>query len=151
MIITLICLALIVAGIIFVIIDSNVSFKKWKTQDCIEILKITCLIIGGMATIVVGTLVLVNACNYDIEYKNAIHQREMLEYRIDRMEDNITGNEMLYNDIVTFNNMLRSEKKWALNPWTSWFNNAKIATIDYIEIPKLNEYTICPLTDFIYN
>jgi hypothetical protein len=58
----------------------------------------------------------------------------MLEYRIEHMEENITGNEMLYNDIVEFNNTLRNEKKWALNPWTNWFNNQDIASIDYIEL-----------------
>jgi hypothetical protein len=50
------------------------------------------------------------------------------------MEENITGNEMLYNDIVEFNNKLRAEKKWAFNPWTDWFNNKDIASIDYIEL-----------------
>jgi hypothetical protein len=58
----------------------------------------------------------------------------MLEYRIEHIEENITGNEMLYNDIVEFNNELRSTKKWANNPWTNWFYNQDIATIDYIEI-----------------
>ena len=60
----------------------------------------------------------------------------MLEYRIEHMEENITGNEMLYNDIVEFNNALRSEKKWANNPWTSWFNNQDIASLDYVEWDK---------------
>jgi hypothetical protein len=50
------------------------------------------------------------------------------------MEENITGNEMLYNDIVAFNNELRNVKKWANNPWTNWFNNQDIASIDYIEL-----------------
>ena len=50
------------------------------------------------------------------------------------MEENITGNEMLYNDIVEFNNELRSVKKWVSNPWTNWFNNQKVASIDYVEI-----------------
>ena len=50
------------------------------------------------------------------------------------MSDNIVGNEMLYNDVVEFNNELRRIKKWANSPWVSWFYNQKIASIDYIEI-----------------
>ena len=78
--------------------------------------------------------ILINVCNYDVEYQNALHQKEMLEYRIEHMEDNITGNEMLYNDIVEFNNELRNTKKWANNPWTNWFNNQDIAAMDYVEL-----------------
>jgi hypothetical protein len=33
-----------------------------------------------------------------------LHKREMLEYIIEHMEENMTGNEMLYKDIVEFNN-----------------------------------------------
>lgn len=70
----------------------------------------------------------------DIKYQNALHEKEMLEYRINNIDDNIVGNEMLYNDIVEFNNELRSIKKWANNPWTSWFYVEEIADIDYVEI-----------------
>ena len=72
--------------------------------------------------------------NRDIKYQNAVYEKEMLEYRIEHMEENITGNEMLYNDIVEFNNGLRSIKKWANNPFTNWFYNQDIATIDYVEL-----------------
>jgi hypothetical protein len=70
----------------------------------------------------------------ELDYQNTMHEKEMIEYRIEHIEDNITGNEMIYNDIVEFNNKLRFEKKWANNPWTSWFNNKYIASIDYVEL-----------------
>lgn len=69
-----------------------------------------------------------------MEYQNTLYKKEMLEYRIEHMKENVTGNEMLYNDIVEFNNMLRAKKKWTNNPWTDWFNNKDIASIDYIEL-----------------
>ena len=134
MIITLIGLALLIAGIVFAIIRKKVYFKKWKTEECIEILQFAFVVFGVGVTLFATTMILVNVSNYDVDYQNTLHQREMLEYRIDHMEDNITGNEMLYNDIVEFNNELRGVKKWANNPWTSWFYNEDIATIDYIEI-----------------
>ena len=72
------------------------------------------------------------------EYQKAMYQKEVLEYRLENKDENIVGNELLYGDIIEFNNNLRDVKKWSANPWTNWFNNAKIATIDYIEIPGLN-------------
>lgn len=74
--------------------------------------------------------------NKDVNYQNTFYEREMLEYRIEHIEENITGNEMLYNDIVEFNNELRTVKKWVNNPWVNWFINDDIATIDYIELDK---------------
>ena len=72
--------------------------------------------------------------NEDIDYQSALYEKEVIEYRIDNMSDNVVGNEMLYNDVVEFNNELRRTKKWANNPWVNWFYNQKIAFIDYIEI-----------------
>jgi hypothetical protein len=134
MIITLIGLALLVIGIILAIIDNKVYFKNWKVRDMIDCSRFATLFIGSIITFATLVIILINASTYEIEYQNALHTREMLEYRIEHMEENITGNEMLYNDIVEFNNVLRAEKKWANNPWTNWFNNQDIASIDYIEL-----------------
>lgn len=82
----------------------------------------------------VGADILHVKINEDIDYQSALYEKEVIEYRIDNMSDNIVGNEMLYNDVVEFNNELRRIKKWANNPWVSWFYNQKIASIDYIEI-----------------
>ena len=134
MIITLIGLGLIVVGIILAIVRANVCFKNWKVDDVLEWIQFPTIMIGTIITLVCIIIIIVNATTYDVDYQNKLHTKEMLEYRIEHMEENITGNEMLYNDIVEFNNTLRAEKKWALNPWTNWFNNQDIASIDYIEI-----------------
>jgi hypothetical protein len=134
MIITLIGLGLLVVGIILAIIDNKVYFKNWKVRAMIDCSRLATLFIGSIITVATLVIILINASIYEIEYQNTLHTREMLEYRIEHMEENITGNEMLYNDIVEFNNVLRAEKKWANNPWTNWFNNQDIASIDYIEL-----------------
>ena len=134
MIITLIGLGLLIVGIILAIVNAKVYFENWKVRDWIEWIKFPALFIGSIITTASIVIILINATIYDVEYQNMLHTREMLEYRIEHMEENITGNEMLYNDIVEFNNELRAEKKWALNPWTNWFNNQDIASIDYIEL-----------------
>ena len=85
-------------------------------------------------SVFVGANILHVKINEDRDYQSALYEKEVIEYRIDNMSDNIIGNEMLYNDVVEFNNELRRIKKWANNPWANWFYNQKIASIDYIEI-----------------
>lgn len=134
MIITLIGLALLIVGITLSIIYKKMYYKIYKGEDVIECCAFIGTVLGSILTICTTVLILVNIGNYDVKYQNALHQKEMLEYRIEHMEENITGNEMLYNDIVEFNNELRSTKKWANNPWTNWFNNQDIAAMDYVEL-----------------
>ena len=134
MIITLIGLGLLVVGIILAIIHDRVYFKNYNVKERIVDFGAAAIFIGAVTTLCAATFVIINVANYDVDYQNMLHTKEMLEYRIEHMEENITGNEMLYNDIVEFNNELRSTKKWALNPWTNWFNNQDVASIDYIEL-----------------
>ena len=132
MIITLISLALVVIGVIFVIVGKKKKSYYYEFGiDFFGVLLITLGIVGCLFT---GGFIIGNAATCELNYQNALHEKEMLEYRIDHMEENITGNEMLYNDIVEFNNGLRNVKKWANSLWTNWFNNQYVASIDYIEI-----------------
>lgn len=131
MIITLIVVALFIIGIVCFILG------KAYWSDAFEITGVILIAISVIAlSLVVGFIIDANA-NGDIYYQNKLYEKDVLEYRIDNISENITGNELLYNDIVRFNNELRSIKKWANSPWTNWFNNAKVASIDYIHIPDL--------------
>ena len=134
MIITLIGLGLLVVGIVLAIVHDRTYFKSGHSEDVILGFGIGNIMIGTIATLITTICILVNVADYDVAYQNALHEKEMLEYRIEHMEENLTGNEMLYNDIVEFNNKLRNTKKWANSPWTNWFNNQDIASIDYIDI-----------------
>lgn len=133
MIITLIAVALLIVGIIYLIIEN--STYRYR-MGWFEYIGFPSFLIGMLSSMFILAFIMTININRDIDYQNKLYEREMLEYRIEKMEENITGNEMLYNDIVEFNNELRSTKKWANNPWTNWFNNQDIATIDYIEIDK---------------
>ena len=132
MIITLIAIALLVTGISFLV---YYNIKRYCSEGFFVagIIILTVAIFVSLAT---GAFIIAANVNRDVDYQNKLHEREMLEYRIDHMGDDIVGNEMLYNDIVEFNNSLRSIKKWANNPWVNWFYVQDIATIDYIEIPE---------------
>lgn len=131
MIITLICFAVIIVGIALVIIGNRVD--DWNTRENLKLIGWMVIVIGIFASVVAVGFIIGNATVCELDYQNFLHEKEILEYRIEHMEENITGNEMLYNDIVEFNNELRSVKKWVSNPWTNWFNNQKVASIDYIE------------------
>lgn len=135
MIITLMFICMIIIGIILLVIEKKCRRKiSWSIRDTLESIGIALIIIGTITSIFTCALIVSNAIGYELNYQNALHEKEMLEYRIEHMEENITGNEMLYNDIVEFNNELRAEKKWANNLWTNWFNNKDIASLDYIEL-----------------
>lgn len=114
--------------------------KGYKGETLFAVGLIAAIVSGIASVFCIGFTIGVNV-NAELDYQNKIHEQDMLEYRIEHMEDNITGNEMLYNDIVEFNNELRTIKKWANSPWTNWFNNQKIATMDYIEFGNTNEET----------
>lgn len=132
MIITLISLAVLITGIVLIVISKQIDdCYKEDRLNFIGAMFVVCGIVFSLFTV---GFAIGNATTCELEYQNVLHQKEMLEYRIEHMEENITGNEMLYNDIVEFNNTLRNEKKWALNPWTNWFNNQDIASIDFIEL-----------------
>ncbi len=133
MIITLIVISLIVIGIILLLISKNKKIH-WTKRDTINFTGVLLLVCGIVGGFIVTAFIIDNVTSYDLYYQNVMHEKDVLEYRIEHMEENITGNEMLYNDIVEFNNELRSVKKWANNPWTNWFNNQDIASIDYIEL-----------------
>ena len=93
------------------------------------------LVIGAFGTALCGLFVLINLLVMDVNYQNKLEEKAMLEYRIQKGEE-IAGNELLYSQVVEFNNDLRSTKILSKNPWVNCFNNWKIAEIDYIEIDK---------------
>lgn len=130
MIITLIIVGLLITGIICLVFNN----RSWKCPDWVFGLGVFLAILSGFLSLLAGIVIIDAQANEDVCYQNKLHEREVLEYRIDNMEDDIVGNEMLYNDIVEFNNSLRSVKKWANNPFTNWFCAEDVATIDYIEI-----------------
>lgn len=128
MIITLIAVALVVISIVGVIIDCNTN-KGFPAE-----IYMPSFLVGITALIVSLAIIGKVQINRDIDYQNKLYERTTLEYRIENEDAHTTGNELLYRDIVEFNNDLRTTKKWANNPWVSWFWNGDIATIDYIEI-----------------
>lgn len=129
MIITLIVAAILIFGITVWIL----SDKLVLMADCWVGISVLSMVISGIAMIFCIAFIIDANAGKEIAYQNALYEKEVIEYRIDNMDKNIVGNELLYNDIVEFNNALRRVKQWANNPWTTWFVNGKIADINYID------------------
>ena len=87
----------------------------------------------GAAVVVVASIYVAQThLMKEATYRNTMYQKSVLEYRLENQ--NLVGNELLYNDIVEFNNNLRTCKELSKNPFTNWFYNSKVAKIDYINI-----------------
>ena len=127
---------LLVLVLILSIVMITIGYRKY-----FEVLTVLGLI-GATASafilIACAIGIICTQANIDLDYQNKLDEKEMLEYRIEQ-GSGIVGNELLYSQVVEFNNELRSTKKWANSPWFNWYNNKKIATIDYIVIEELGD------------
>lgn len=127
--------ALLIIGIVLIVL-SNVFY--WD-DDCIFGFLIT--VVSTIALTIMSMYCIVVHVRRDIDYEQRYYQKQVLEYRIEHYEDNIVGNELLYNDVVEFNNKLRDYKRHNKMFFTNWFTCDKIAQIDYIVIPEMEEST----------
>ena len=142
MIITISFISLLFIGIAIVVIDKIIDEKThYVTPDWLRPIGSFIITVFSVASVLAAVILFVNVVSKNVDYEAALYEKQVLEARLEQVQDNPynVGNEYLYHDIVEFNNNLRSVKKWANNPWTSWFNNEKIASIDYVDIPILNE------------
>jgi hypothetical protein len=135
MIITIIGAVVLFVGIVVYnickFVDKHTS--KWS-PDWLDLTSICCCIAGGFVLFLCTAFLLINGISSTEDYEDMLYTKEVLEYRLENRDDTVVGNELLYRDVIEFNNELRSVKRWANNPWTSWFNNQKIAkNIDYID------------------
>lgn len=133
MIITLIFITMLILGIAL----GALIYKDWA-PEWFDWGSFALALVGVAGTIGCVILIIVNLCYVNIDYEDKVAERQMLEYRIENYEDAV-GNELLYDDIVEFNKDLRHTKRFYNSPWTNWFNNWKVAEIDYIGIEELNQ------------
>lgn len=134
MLLTMLSGGVLIVGIILIVIGRDDWDVNVKT-----ILGILLTLIGGVVLVILSVLAIITAATKDKVYQDMLYQRKVLEYRLSHEEENTIGNELLYSDIVEFNNELRSDKTYSDNIWINWFFNDKVATIDYIEIQEISE------------
>lgn len=133
MLIVIITIVLLLIGILGLIGYHNCWFDFF--EDGIGFISIMFVISFGIALAVEIPIVLAEQIPAQKNYEKFLMEKEMLEYRLEN--DNLgIGNELLYHDIVEFNQELKDVKYYANNPWTNWFVNGYIAEIDYIELEE---------------
>lgn len=127
-------LLMVIAGVVLVVsvVALVVAYKVPSMYDTtIMLASLITTIFSSFALLIMGTLAVIQAVENEPEYQSLLMQRQSLEYRLS--QDDLKGNELLYQDINEFNMMLQEEKYWASNLWVNVFYNWKIAEIDYID------------------
>ena len=117
-----------------------ISEVKWW-GDWVSILGICLIILFGAGFLVTVGLALGSQIPKEKHYQQALYEKQVIEYRLEKQDDNLVGNELLYQDIVNYNNNLRDHKRYSDNFWLNWLYNDKIATIEYIELDGVKNYT----------
>lgn len=135
MLLTILSGIVLIVGIVVLIINNY----YYRGLDVLNIIGSFSAFIGGLVLSVCSVLAIITAATKDKVYQDMLYQRKVLEYRLSHEEENTIGNELLYSDIVEFNNELRSDKTYSDNILINWFFNDKVATIDYIEIQEISE------------
>lgn len=135
MILTILSLVILLAGIALLIILDESYYLDIDIWFPIGIVSI---ILGASGVIVTLAVICAAQIPSETNYQAALYEKSVLEYRLENQDDNIVGNELLFNDIVKFNNTLRQTKRYANSPWVNWFYNQKIATIDYVTIDGID-------------
>ena len=113
MIITLIFIGIIVIGIILLAIGNNKKWKiSWGIRDNLSFIGVALIILGIVACMFAGAFIISNVTTYDLNYQNVLHEKEMLEYRIEHMEDNIMDFEEFIEVINGWNLGNKTRKEW---------------------------------------
>lgn len=120
---------LVIIGFILIHLR-NYQNKMWFAivTDCL----IAFGLIGMLAS---GVVAIITQSMAEANYQKTVYKKEVLEYRLENSDD-LSGNELLYKDIIDFNNELRGEKIYSQSLWVNWYQNEKIAEMDYIDITK---------------
>ena len=129
---------LLIVGIVLMVICAK------KNCDCIDdwygMIGLLLTVLAIFALVISSVIAMVIQIPKEKDYQQAVYERQVIEYRLENKDDNIVGNELLYKDIVEFNNNLRQHRRYADSFWIGIFLNDKIATIEYIEIEGIENY-----------
>jgi hypothetical protein len=136
---------MIICGIIFIIgliigISYYVQERNTGDNGLLFAMCFLIVLLFSIPLVIAGSIAMAVQIPKEKDYQQAVYERQVIEYRLENKDDNIVGNELLYKDIVEFNNNLRQHKRYADSFWIGIFHNDKIATIEYIEIDGIENY-----------
>ena len=127
----LIAIVLLIVGIFLM----KYSGKGWD-RDWAFFVGIVLVMLMSLFVIIGGLCVADTQINKEVTYQNKLHEKEMLEYRIDNMEENVVGNEMLYNDIVEFKELSQLKERLIIQflKWAKDLN--RHLSKEYMQVTK---------------
>lgn len=143
MILFILFVALLIVGLAGVIICKVIDDHSRYVSP--EWLSFTSWCLFGLGLVAIVCCLIIIACVQpaaQLKYEQCLYEKEVLEARLDQLDENpdAVGNELLYRDIIDFNNNLRNVKRWGSSKWVNWYNNMIIAeNVDYIDLPILTQ------------
>lgn len=134
MIIIAISVIMLIAGIILFVWEAKTRSKAFGSESRWQsTLGISLGTVGLIATLTCTVLTLIIQCPSTNEYEKMVHEKEVLVYQL----ENGDTDDILYSEIVDWNNAVRTAKRYYKNPFLNTFVNHKIAeNLEYIELPK---------------
>jgi len=110
---------------------NKLSFGDIDSNNCC--FGILCALFGFLVTTICIVVIIGSSSHWSIEKNigNIQIEREALVYRLETQEE--IGNELLYADIVEFNNKVFEFNCNHNNPWISWFCPEEYTYIEPID------------------
>ena len=133
MLIVIIFGVILILGIVLTILD---DIFYYTSPFSLSLIYVVCYIFAGIGLSICTMVAIVTNVRLNVDYEKKLYEKQVLEYRIEHYQDDIVGNELLYKDIIEYNNQLRETKRFANSLWTNWFVNYKVAQIDYVEYER---------------
>lgn len=121
-----------------ILTSNHYETKRTKAYDSQFIGVIGSSLSGIIVFILCIVMMCIHLPSNQIIYNRTKIEYDMLQYRVEHIEDNNVGNELLYNDVVKFNQILYEAKRVANNKWINWFVVEEIAELDYIVLGEIN-------------
>ena len=137
MILTLIFIAMVLLGFVFIKLDDS-SYLDINT-DVAGIV----LVVFGIPFLIISAIIIIvsHATANNIIQKNKIDYEGLCKrYEIIKSDYEDVSKSDVISDITAWNINVYNTKYWSENPWTNWFNPKKIAdNLDYISLEEESE------------
>lgn len=115
MLITLICAAVLVVGIVSFIVNYKVFYDD---VNLLYIIGVTFSVLGVIGVLCCGTLLITENINPELKYRKDEIEYEILQEQVDNGEYNSTT---LTSNIISYNQKVTDYKERYDSPWVGWF------------------------------
>ncbi len=137
MIITILSVILLIALLLCLL---NKDFRYYYMEGAIHLVHVILTLSSFFTLVSCLTLISMVQIPKNVDYEKMINKRDIIEYRLELIENGTLNNTyaevQLYADITDYNQIVIHAKRWSQNPFTSWFHNELIGSLDIIEFKE---------------